>query len=99
MGRNTALLKEIVTVLDAELDDVEHAVNQLENHFYDTLLVNAGNVTDVGIYAEQLRLHISQEERFMVLDYVADQKLVSVTIDIVETAINDLLGWDRFVEP
>ena len=99
MGRNTALLKEIVTVLDAELDDAEYALELLENHFHDALLVNVGDITTVGIFAEQLRLNISQDERSTVLDYVADQKMVSVTIDIVETAINDLLGWDRFVEP
>ena len=44
MGRNTALLKEIVTTLDTELDDPEYALDQLESHFHDALLVNAGNV-------------------------------------------------------
>ena len=99
MGRNTALLKEIVTVLDAELDDAEYALDQLESHFYDALLINVGDIATVGIYAEQLRFNISQEERSTVLDYVADQKMVSVTVDVVETAINELLGWNRFVEP
>lgn len=99
MGRNTALLKTIVGILDTELDDPEHALDRLESHFHDVLLVSAGNVSEVGIFAEQLRLNISQEERSTVLNYVAEQKMVSVTVDIVETVINDLLGWDRFVEP
>ena len=99
MGRNTALLKEIVGVLDAELDDPEHALDQLESHFQNALLVNAGNVSSVGTYAEQLRLSITEDERATVLDYIAEKQMVLVTIDYVEDAINELLGWDRFIEP
>ena len=29
----------------------------------------------------------------------AKQKMVTVNIDIVEAVINELLGWDRFIEP
>ncbi len=51
MGRNTALLREIVAVLDTELDDPEYALDQLESHFHDALLVNVGDVNTVGEYA------------------------------------------------
>ena len=99
MGRNTPILQEIVDILFTELDEQATALNRLENHFHDRLLVDAGNVTTVGEYAEQLRLSITEDERLTVLDYIAEQKMAVVTIDIVEVAINELLGWDRFIEP
>ena len=52
----------------------------------------SADVNIVGEYAEQLRLNITEDERSNVLDYIAEQKMVVVTIDIVEEAINSLLG-------
>ena len=97
--RNTPVLREIVDVLFTELDEQGTALHRLEGHFQHRLLVDAGNVAMVGEYAEQLRLRITEDEGGIVLDYIAEQKMVVVTIDIVEDAINELLGWDRFVEP
>ena len=97
--RNAPVLREIVEVLYTEMDEQAMALNRLENHFHDRLLVDAGNVTTVGLYAEQLRLRITEAERSIVLDYIAEQKMVVVSIDVVEEAINTLLGWDRFIEP
>ena len=97
--RNTPVLREIVEVLYTELDDQATALNRLEHHFHDRLLVDAGNVTVVREYAEQLRLRITEDERSTVLDYIAEQKMVVLTIDIVEAAVNELLGWERFIEP
>ncbi len=97
--RNTPVLREIVDVLFTELDQQATALHRLEHHFRDRLLVDAGNVATVGAYAEQLRLRITEDERSTVLDYIAEQKMVEVTIDVVEEAINSLLGWDRFIEP
>ena len=99
MGRNTPILKEIIEALSTELDDAAYAQDRLESHFHDRLLVDAGNVATIGTYAEQLRLKITEDEWSTVLDYIAEKQMVLVTIDVVETAINDLLGWDRFVEP
>ena len=99
MGRNTPILKEIVDVLFTGLDEQITALNRLEHHFRDRLLVNVGDVNIVGEYAEQLRLRITESERSIVLDHIAEQKMVVVTIDVVEEAINSLLGWDRFIEP
>lgn len=62
------------------------------------LLMDVGNVTTVGSYAEQLRLHITREECSTVLDYVAEQKLVLINTDVVEDAINSSFD-DRFIEP
>ena len=86
---NTPVLREIVDVLFTELDEQATALNRLENHFHDRLLVDVGNVAIVGTYAEQLRLKITEDERSVVLDYIAEQKMVAVTIDIVEDAINE----------
>ena len=99
MGRNTPILQEIVDVLFTEMDEQATALNRLENHFQARLLVDAGNVAVVGEYAAQLRLRISEDERATVLDDIAERKMVAVTIDIVETAINERFGWDRFIEP
>ena len=97
--RNKPVLRTIVDVLFTEMDEQATASNRLENHFQDRLLVDAGNVATVGEYAAQLRLRISEDERATVLDYIAERKMVAVTIDIVETAINERFGWDRFIEP
>jgi hypothetical protein len=95
MGRNTAILQEIVQVLSPEL---ENALDRLENHFQHRFIVDAGNVASVGSFATQLRLEITQEECSMVLDEIAAQKMVSVTVDHVETVVYDLFG-NRFIEP
>ena len=97
--RNTPVLREIIEVLSSELDDAPYALDQLESRFHDRLLVDVGNVNSVGQYAEQLRLRITKEERSVVLDHIADQKMVSITIDVTEMAINERFGWDRFIEP
>lgn len=97
--RNTPVLREIIDVLFTDLDEQATALQRLESHFHDRLLVDVGNTTSVSEYAEQLRLRITEDERSIVLDYIAQQKMVVVTIDHVENAINDLLGWDRFIEP
>lgn len=99
MGRNTALLTEVIHTLSTELDDPEYALDQLESHFHEALLVNAGNVFTIGEYAKRLRLNITEDERSVVLDYIAERQMVMVTTDTVETAINERFGWDRFIEP
>jgi hypothetical protein len=98
MGRNTPILREIVQVLSPELEDSEYALDRLENHFQDRLIVDAGDAATVGSWATQLRLQITQEECSMVLDAIAEQKMVSVTVDHVETVVYDLFG-NRFIEP
>ena len=97
--RNTAVLREMVEVLFTKVDEQATALAKLEHHFLGRLLVDTDNVATVGTYAEQLRLRITQDERSVVLDYIAERKMVSVTIDIVEAANNERFGWDRFIEP
>ena len=43
--RNTPVLREIMDVLFTELDEQATALNRLENHFHNRLLVDAGNIT------------------------------------------------------
>ena len=45
--------------------------------------------------AEDLRLQITTGECGDVLDYIAEKAMVGITVDHVETAINELLGEDR----
>ena len=97
--RNTSVLQEVVDALFTEVDEQTAALNRLEHHFRDRLLVDAGNVATVGTYAEQLRLRITEDERGTVLDYMAEKQMVTVNIDVVEDAINERFGWNRFVEP
>ena len=96
--RNTPVLREIIEVLFTELDDAPNALDVLESHFHDRLLINAGSVTTVAAYAEQLRLRTTADERPVVLDHIATTNAVSITVDHVETAINELFE-DRFIEP
>ena len=96
--RNTPVLREVAEVLGSQLSYAQYALNTLERHFANRLIVDAGNVALVGTHAEQLRLQISEQECSTVLDHIAEQKTVVVTIDHVETAINELFD-DRFIEP
>ena len=96
--RNTPVLRTIVDVLFTEADEQTTALHRLEQHFRDRLLVDVGNVSTVGEHAEQLRLRITEDEHSDVLDYIAEQKMVVVTIDVVEDAINALFE-ERFIEP
>lgn len=96
--RNTPVLREVVEVLGPQLVYTEYALNTLERHFAPRLIVDAGNVTTVAAYAEQLRLKVTEQECSTVLDHIAKQQMATVTIDHVEAAINDLFE-DRFIEP
>ncbi len=96
--RNTPVLREIIAVLSPQLDDAPNALDRLENHFHDRLIVDAGNVATVSAHAVQLRLHITTDECAVVLDHIATMNAVNITVDVVETAINELFE-DRFIEP
>ena len=96
--RNTPVLRAIVDVLFTEVDEQGTALNRLEHHFRDRLLMNVGDINTVGVYAEQLRLRITEDERPTLLDYIAEKQMVMVTVDVVEDAINALFE-DRFIEP
>jgi hypothetical protein len=95
---NTEVLQQIITTLDGLLTSPPHALSRLEIFFKDSLLIVAGNESDVAQYAEDLRLAIIEEVRGPVLDYIQEKARVAVTIDHVEEAINTLYA-DRFVEP
>lgn len=97
--RNTPVLRTIVDVLFTEVDEQATALNRLEHYFGDRLLLVVGDVHSVATYAEQLRLHVTEEERSIVLDYIGEKRMVVITIDTVEEAINERFGWDRFIEP
>ena len=94
MGRNTPILQDIVAVIDQQ-----QALEALEIHFQHRLLVDAGDVQTTATAANALRLRVTTEECAAVLDYVAKHQMVTVTVDVVETAINELFGEHRFVEP
>ena len=97
--RNTAVLCEVVDLFFMGVDEQATALSRLEHQFRDRLLVDVGNVNTVAEYAEQLRLCITEDERSVVLDYIAEKQMVMVTIDTVEYAINERFDWDRFIEP
>jgi hypothetical protein len=61
-AENTPILQEIIRVLEPQLDDRDYALDQLESHFHDVLLANAGNVSSVSTYAEELRLRVTPED-------------------------------------
>jgi hypothetical protein len=95
MGRNTQILEEIVKVLALS---PEHLA-QLERYFEDRLILDVGNVNTVSTHAKQLWLRVEEEELPLVLDYIASEGMVGITVDVVEDAVNQLLGQDRFIEP
>ena len=95
MGRNTQILEEIVNVLRLPHGALVH----LEGHFDDRLILDAGNTTVIAAHAKALRLRVEPHELGAVLDYIAAQGMVGINLDVVEEAINSLLGEDRFQEP
>ena len=97
--RNHPLIEQIVKALGNLITDEEAAVRVLEQHFHHHLIVNVGSVQHVATFARELRLHVTEPECGEVLDYIAQKNLVSLTIDHVETAINERFGEDRFIEP
>ena len=99
MGRNTQILEEIINVLTDQLFNKETAMRDLEHHFNTRLILDAGDVSTIATHASQLRLRVETEECGAVLDYIASNGLVGINVDVVEEAINSLLGEDRFIEP
>ena len=95
MGRNTQILEEIGNVLSLS---PEHLAN-LERHFDHRLILDVGNVNTIEAHTSQLRLRVEKQELPLVLDYIANRGMVSITVDVVEEAVNSLLGEDRFIEP
>ena len=71
----------------------------LELHFQHHLIVNVGSVEHVAQFAKHLRMRVTDDECGDVLDYIAQESLVGITIDQVETTINERFGEDRFIEP
>jgi chromosomal replication initiation ATPase DnaA len=96
--RNTGVLCEINQALGDPLKIPPDALERLENHFKDSLLIVAGSTQTVASHAEYLRLAITTPEAAEVLDFVASKALAGITIDHCEEAINTLFP-DRFIEP
>ena len=99
MDRNHTLIEQVVKALGNLVTDEQAAVKVLEHHFQQHLIVNVGSVQHVAQFAKHLRLQVTSEECGDVLDYIAQEHLVGITIDQVETAINERFGEDRFIEP
>jgi hypothetical protein len=96
--RNTPVFQEVLEAISPDVVDTASALNRLEIHFQDRLIVEAGNVTSVRSSAAQLRLHITDDECSTVLDEIARRGMAVVTVDVVEEVINDLFD-NRFIEP
>ena len=99
MDRNHTLIQQVVKALGTLVTDEQAAVKVLEHHFQHQLIVNVGNVQHIAEFAKHLRLQVTPDECGDVLDYIARESLVGLTIDHVETAINERFGEERFIEP
>ena len=93
--RNTPVLERIVKALG---ESAPHALAKLEAEFHDQLLMIVGDSAHVADFAEQLRLAITTPEISTVLDHIAREGTIGMSIDHVEDAINKLFP-DRFIEP
>jgi len=96
--RNTRLLTEILDVISEMLTDKDAALARLEEYFSDQYILSAGNTEYISTTAESLRLALTKDECPLVLDYIAQKSMVGITVDHVETAINELFD-NRFIEP
>ena len=94
--RNTVVLEQIVQALGDEAP--QDALERLEAHFHDQLLMIVGDTAHVADFAEQLRLAITTPEESIVLDHIAREGMIGMSIDHVNDAINTLFP-DRFIEP
>jgi hypothetical protein len=96
--RNTGVLCDTIQALGDPLKIPPDALERLEDHFKDLLVIVAGSAQIVARHAEHLRLAITTPECATVLDYIGTRALAGITIDHVEEAINTLFP-DRFQEP
>ena len=96
--RNTPVLRQIIEALGDQLSNQDIALIKLEEFYRNDLLVIAGNIETIEEAATELRLDISKEECAQVLDHIAKQAMVEITIEHVETAAYALFG-NRFIEP
>jgi hypothetical protein len=96
--RNTPVFKQVVLALGYSMAVREIALARLEEFFQDDCLVIVGNVESVEAAVAKLRLNIREEECGKILDHIACQKAVSITVDHVEAAAYELFG-NRFIEP
>lgn len=94
--RNTEVLQRIVSALGENAPP--DALARLEREFENSLLIVAGDLSEVAGHADQLRLAITEPERQVVLDYIGRNHMTALTMDHVEDAINTLFE-DRFLEP
>ena len=94
--RNTLVLELIVKTLG--ITAPQDALAKLEADFHDQLLMVVGDTAHVADFAEQLRLAITTPETSTVLDHIALEGMIGMSIDHVEEAINTLFP-DRFIEP
>ena len=96
--RNTPVFLKLLEALTVSKPKKEVALSMLEQHFQNDLIVIVGNIETVMEAAKELRLDISKEECAQVLDYLAHQAMVSITIEHVEKAAYAQFG-NRFIEP
>ena len=96
--RNTPAFERIVQALTYSMPVRQIALQILEDRFENDLLIIAGNIQTIVDHTKELRLDISKEECAKVLDYIAQQAMVSITLEHVETAAYALFG-NRFIEP
>jgi len=96
--RNTPVLRQIIEALGDHLTNQDIALMALEQSYRDDLLLIAGKIETVEDAAKELRLDISKEECAQVLDHIAKQAMVIITIEHVETVAYALFG-NRFIEP
>ena len=94
--RNTPVLEIIVKALGETAP--RDALAKLEADFHDQLLMVVGDTAHVADFAEHLRLAITSPEASTVLDHIAREGVVGMSIEHVEEAINTLFP-DRFIEP
>ena len=96
--RNTALLQEIISIIQNILEYPAIALDQLEKYYRDDCLMIFGDLEFVKNAATDLGFNLSEEESIQVLNHIAKKAWIGITFEHVSTAVAALFP-NRLIEP
>ena len=96
--RNTALLQEIISIVQNLLEYPAIALDQLEQFYRDDCLMVFGDLEFVKNAATDLGFNLSEEESIAVLNHIAKEAWIGITFEHVSTAVAALFP-NRLIEP
>jgi hypothetical protein len=96
--RNTALLQEIISIIQNLLEYPAITLDKLEQYYRDDCLMVFGDLEFVKNATTDLGFNLSEEESIQVLDRIAKEAWIGITTEHVSTAVAALFP-NRLITP